>query len=103
MTVGDQLTTDVWFAQCKLKQTGDPINAAAPCARHTVKCVRDAAHTAIECRACALIPRVAVSAADADTMSTEDFDRFKCSGQFGRDRHTLHDVCVFKQLPHGSR
>src|SRR5215510_12463374 len=103
MTVGDQLTTDVCFAQCKLKQTGDPINAAAPCARHTVKSVRHAAHTAIECRPRVFIPCVAVSAADADSMSTEDFDRFKCSGQFGRDRYTLYDVCVFVQLPHSSR
>src|SRR5215475_5478065 len=103
MTVGDQLTTDVRFAQCELKQTGDPINAAAPGARHTVKCVRHAAHTAIECRPRVFIPRVAVSAADADTLSAEDFDRFKCSWQVGRDRHTPPGGWVVEQLPHSSR
>src|SRR6478672_627026 len=103
MTVCDQFTTDVWFAQCKLEQTGNPINAAPARARHAVKCVRHAAHTAAECRPCVFIPGIAMSAAHADPMSTEDFDRFECSGQFGRQRHTLEYVRVFEQLPHSNR
>src|SRR4029450_3587862 len=99
MTVGDQFTTDVWFAQCKLEQTGNPINAATARARHAVKCVRHAAHTAIECRPGLFIPGIAMPPARADPMSTEDFDRFKCSGQFGCQRHTLEYVRVFEQLP----
>src|SRR6478672_13710033 len=69
MTVGDQFTTDVWFAQCKLEQTGDPIDTSTARARHGVKCVRHAAHTAIECRPYDFIPDVAMSAAHADPMS----------------------------------
>src|ERR1043166_750884 len=100
MRVGDQFTTDVWFAQCKLEQTGDPINAAMARARHAVKYMRNTAHTAIECRPRVFIPRIAMSAADTDPARTEDFDRFKCSRQFRRDRHTLQYVRVFEQLPH---
>ena len=103
MIVGDHFTTDVWFAQRKLEQTGDPINAATARARHAVKCMRHAAHTAIECRPCVFIPGIAMSAAHADPMSMEDFDRFKNSGHFGRDRHTLEYVRVFEQLPHSNR
>ena len=44
-----------------------------------------------------------MSAADADPTRMEDFDRFKCSGQFGRDRYTLQYVRVFEQLLHSSR
>src|SRR5262249_11276427 len=102
-TVGNQFTTDVWFAQCKLEQTGDPINAATPRARHTVKCVRHTAHTAIECRLGVFIPGIAMSPTHADAMGTEDFDRFKCSREFGSDRYTLQYFCVFEQLPHSSR
>src|SRR5215470_16829965 len=96
MAVGDQFTTDVWFAQCKLKQTGDSINAATPRARHTVKRVRHAAHTSIECRSGVLIPCIAMPAADADPVSTEGFDRFECPRQFGRDCYTFQYVCVFE-------
>src|SRR4029077_7092861 len=103
MTVGDQFTTDVWFAQCKLEQTGDPINAATTRARHTVKCVRHAAHTMIECRPCVFIPGIAMSAAHADPKSTEDFDRFTCSRHFGRQRHTLEYFRMFEQLAHSNR
>src|SRR4051812_34402477 len=102
MTVRDQFTTDVWFAQCKLEQTGDPIDTSRARARHAVKCVRHAAHAAVECRPCVFIPGIAMSAAHADAMSTEDFDRFKCSRQFGRDRHPLDYVRIFEQLPHRS-
>src|ERR1700756_1562430 len=100
--VGDQLTIDAWFAQCKLEQTGDPINAATACARHAVKCVRYAAHTAIECPLRVFIPGIAMSAAHADPMCLEEFDRFKCSREFGRDRHTFQYVSVFEQLLHTS-
>src|SRR5580765_2366782 len=103
MTVGDQLTTDVWFAQCNFDQTGHPKNTSTAGARHAVKCVRHAAHTAIECRPGVFIPGITMSAAHTDPMSTEDFNRFKCSGQFGCDRHTLQHVRVFEQLPHSSR
>src|SRR5512132_3829636 len=103
MRICDQFTTDVWFAQCKLEQTGDPINAATARARHAVKCVRYAAHTAIECRSGVFIPGIAMSAAHADPECAEDFDRFKCSGQFGRDRYTLQYVRVFEQLLHSNR
>ena len=103
MTVGDQFTTDVWFAQCKLEQTGNPINTATARARHAVKGVRHAAHTAIECRPCVFIPGIAMSATHTDPMSLEAFDRFKSSRQLRRDRDTLQHVRVFKQLPHSSR
>src|SRR6476646_6418172 len=103
MTVGDQFTTDVWFAQPKLEQTGDPINVATTRARHAVKCVCDAAHTAIECSPCVFLPGIAMSAAYTDPMGMEDFDRFKSSRQLRRDCHTLKHVCVFEQLPHSSR
>src|SRR5678815_3676442 len=103
MRICDQFTTDVWFAQCKLEQTGYPINAATARARHAIKRVRHAAHTAIECRPGVFIPGVAMSAAHADPTRMEDFDRFNCSGQFGRDRYTLHCVRVFEQLLYSSR
>src|SRR6476469_361009 len=103
MTVGDQFTTDVWFAQCKLEQTGDPIHTQTARARHAVKRVRHAAHTAIECYPCVFIPDIAMSAAHADPMSMEEFDRFKSARQFRRNRHTLEHVRVFEQLPHSSR
>jgi len=103
MTVGNQFTTDVWFAQCKLEQTGNPINTSTTRARHAVKCVCHAAHTAIECRPCVFIPGIAMSAAYADPMSMEDFDRFKRSRQLWRDRRTLEHVRVFEQLPNSSR
>src|SRR4030095_7154560 len=102
MRIGDQFTTNVWLTQRELEQTGDPVNAATARARHAVKCVRHAAHTAIECRPGVFIPSMAMSAAHADLMLTEDFDRFTCSRQFGRDRHTLQYVGVFKQPPHSS-
>src|SRR5436190_5383723 len=102
MTVGDQFTTDLWFAQRKLEQTGDPINAATARARHAIKCVRHVAHTAIECRSGVFIPGIAMSAAHAYPMSMEDFDRFKSSRQFGRDRHTLQHLRVFEQLSHSN-
>src|SRR6476646_734586 len=103
MTVGDQFTTDVWFAQPKLEQTGGPINVATTRARHAVKCVCHAAHTAIECSPCVFLPGITMSAAHADPMSMEDFDRFKSSRQLRRDRHTFQHVHVFDQLPHSSR
>src|SRR3982751_5702085 len=102
MIVGDQFTTDLCFAQCKLEQPGDSINTSTARARHAVKCVRHAAHAAVECRPCVFIPGIAMSAAHADPMSTEDCDRFKCSRQFGRDRHALEYVRIFEQLPHRS-
>ena len=103
MTVGDQFTTDVWFAQCKLEQTGHPINAATARGRHAVKCVRHTAHTAIECRPGLFIPGIGMSAAHADPTRTEQFDCFKSSRQFSRDRYTLQHIRVFEQLPYSSR
>src|SRR6266496_5975230 len=103
MTVGDKFTSHVWFAQCKLEQTGYPINAATARPRHAVKCVCHTAHTAIECRPDVFIPGIAMSAAHADPTRMEDFDRFKCAGQFGRDRYTLQYVRVFEQLLHSNR
>src|SRR5262249_33971176 len=103
MTVGDQLTTDVWFAQCKLEQTANPINAATARSRHAVECVRNAAHTAIECRSGVFIPSIAMSAAHADSTSVKSFYRLKPSRQFGRERQPLQHVWVFEQLPHSSR
>src|ERR1700741_3178197 len=100
MTIGDQLTTDLRFAQRKLKQTGHPINAATARARHAVKCVRDTAHTAIECRLGFFVPCIAMSAAHAGPMSMEKFDRFKRSRQLGRDRDALDNLSVFEQPPH---
>src|SRR4029434_3105340 len=99
MTVRNQFTTDVWFAQRKLEQTGDPINPATARRRHAVKCMRHAAHTAIACRTGVFIPSIAMPAADADPMSTEEFDCFECPGQFGRDRESRKHVRVFEQLP----
>src|SRR6516225_2490720 len=95
MRVRDQFTTDLWLAQRKLEQTGVPVNTSTACARHAVKSVCHAAHTAIKCRPGIFIPSVAMSAAHANPMSTEYFDRFKCSGQFGRQRHALEYVRAF--------
>ena len=101
--VRDQFTTDLWLAQRKLEQTGAPINTSMARARHAVKYVCHTAHTAIECRPRFFIPGIAMSAAHADPMSTEVFDRFECSGQFGRQRHALEYFRVFEQLPHTNR
>src|SRR5215831_336385 len=80
ISVCDQFTTDLWLAQRKLEQTAYPINTSTARARHAVECVCHAPHTAIECRPDVFVPGIAMSAADADPISTEDFDRFKCSG-----------------------
>jgi hypothetical protein len=65
--------------------------------------VRYAAHTSLECRSGIFIPGIAVSAAHANAMCTERFDRCKRFRQFGRDRYTFQNLRVFEQLPHSSR
>src|SRR5512143_177382 len=102
MAIGDELTADGWFAQRKLKQTGDPTHAAPARARHAVKCVCHASHSGMECRASVFIPGVAVSTADADLMHVESFYCLECPWYFGCDGYTLQYVCVLEQLPHNS-
>src|SRR3569832_1149946 len=63
LAVGVQFTTDLWFAQGKLEQAGDSIDAPAARPRHAVKCVRHVTHTAIESPPCVFIPCITMSAA----------------------------------------
>src|SRR5262249_38657009 len=103
MRVGDQLTTDVRFAQCKLEQACDPVNTATTGARHAVKYVRHATHAAIECCPGVFIPGIAMSATHADPTRVKNVYRLARSQQFGRDRYTSQYLRVFQQLPQSSR
>src|SRR5689334_4068845 len=103
MAVGDEFTTDIGFAQRELKQPCHAVGRLASCTRHAVECVRHTTHTALECGLSLCFPAIAMSAAHADAMSMEEFDRFKCSRQFGCDGHTLQHIRVFEQSLHRNR
>ena len=65
--------------------------------------VRDAAHAALERGARVFVPSIAMSAAHADSMLAEIFDRLECSRQFRRDRDAFDHIGVLEQSLHTSR
>src|SRR5438105_15183128 len=97
MTVGDELTNDFRFAHRELEQTGDAIDSATTRTRHAIEGVRDTPHPMLKRRAGVIFPRIAMTAAGKDVVSTQFIDQRDRAGQFRGEGHSLDHVTLLKQ------
>src|ERR1041385_4986866 len=100
MTVSDQLAIYFRLAQRELEQPRRAMHTAPARARHAVKGVGHAPHSAIKPRPRLLFPGIAMTTADADAAPGKVFDGIECSRKFRRECDSFDHVHMLEQGRH---